>query len=359
IGDAVLFSAMLRPIRDRFPGAKIDVLIRKPAQEIIKYNKNLDGIITYNAENASNIITQEFAPLKIARMLRRRNYDLVVTSEHAFRFILLSYLTGAKIRLGYDFEGRGFPLTVKVPYPEYPKRDRLELEYYLDLVRALGINVRPKREWMEIKTSRTEEAFARKFLAENGIAKNSLLVGIHAGGGIWKKRWPIYKYAKLADELALRYGAKIILLGGTEDAALYGQMLRIVGARAQSKRLGNIVSAAGKASIRETAAIVSKCDLVVCNDSAISHIASAQGVRAIALFGVDSPKRWGPFGGISIMKHSRLPECSLLCNYDYLYAVDKCFDDKAPYCLNLISVEDVMEKVASLALRKTKRIRRN
>ncbi|MEK6954536.1 MAG: glycosyltransferase family 9 protein [Candidatus Micrarchaeota archaeon] len=337
IGDAVLFSALLAPIRRKFPKAKIDLLIRHPAQEVLKYNENVDAIIPYTEEEGANLLTQEFAPLKIAGMLRGKNYDMVINSEHALRFIILSYLTGARIRVGLDLAGRGFFLTRKVAYPPYKNRTKLELEYYLDLARAIGIEQKANAPDMRISYSSKEKKFAAKFLKENRIGKNAPIIAIHAGGGIWKKRWPLYKFAKLCDALISGYGAKIIALGGKDDAKLYGQMEKMM--------KGKICIAAGRTSILETAALIDKCNLAICNDSAISHIASAAGIRVIALFGVDSPIRWGPFGNIAIMKHKRLPACNLLCNYDYLYALDECFDEKNPYCMDLISVEDVMKEV--------------
>lgn len=338
IGDAVLFSAMLAPLRKRFPKAKIHVLIRHPAEEILKFNPNIDELIPYTAEKGSNLLTQEFSPLKVVEEMKKRKYDLVITSEHALRFIMLSYLTGARNRVGYDAQGRGFLLTKKVEYPPYEKRQRLELEYYLDLVRALGIEVRPSKEMMRVHYSAKERAFANRFLASNNIRKSDLIIGIHAGGGIWKKRWPIGKFAKLADALSERYGAKVIAFGGEGDAQIYAQMGKLM--------KNKLVVAAGKCTALGTAALLERCDLVVANDSAVSHIAAAAGIPVIALFGVDSPRRWAPFGNTAIMKHRRLPACATLCNYNYLYSVDACFDEVAPYCMNLISVEDVMEEVA-------------
>ncbi len=341
IGDAVIFSAILHPLRKRFPAARIEVLMRHPAEEVIKYNRNLDEIIPYTAEEGTNLLTQEFAPRKIAGMLRKRKYDLVITSEHAFRFIWLSYMTGARNRIGYDSEGRGFLLTKKVPYPKYEDRDRLELEYYLDLVRALGIEATPSREMMKINYSSKEKAVADRFLKENGIRNGDFTVGLHPGGGIWKKRWPLFKFAKLAELMIKKQRAKIIVFGGNEDGALAGQM--------QKMMKGKMANAAGKLRILETAALLEHCKLVVANDSAISHMAATTGAKVLTLFGVDSPKRWAPFGGSYIMRHRRLDKCGILCNYDYLYAIDACFDEKEPYCMNRISVEEVFGKIARIA----------
>ena len=342
IGDAVLFSAMLFPIRKKFPKARIDVLIRHPAEKILEYNKNIDEIIPYTAEEGANLITREFAPLKIAAQMRKRKYDLVITSEHAFRFIWLSYASGARNRIGYDSQGRGFLLTKKVAYPEYQKRDKLELEYYLDLVRALGIEAKAEKGLLEVFISKKEEKFADGFLRDNGISKKDTIIGIHAGGGIWKKRWPLYKFAKLAGELAKMRKAKIIAFGGEEDVLPYNEMRKMTDAK--------FAIAAGKCNVLETAALVGRCKLVIANDSAISHIASGTNARVIALFGVDSPIRWGPFGNEAIMKHERRRECGIICNYNYLYAIDDCFESKAPFCMNLIEVADVMKETRKILM---------
>ncbi|MFH0971160.1 MAG: glycosyltransferase family 9 protein [Candidatus Micrarchaeota archaeon] len=349
IGDAVLFSGMLHPLRRKFPRAKIDVLIRHPAENILQHNPNCDELIPYAAEEGTNLLTQEFAPFKILEGLRRRNYDLVITSEHAFRFILLSYLTGAPNRVGLDLEGRGFLLTKKVAYPVYDKRNKSELEYYLDIARALGAKVRADPQIMQLHFSKEDAKFASKFLKQNGIGDSDFVVGVHAGGGIWKKRWPLLKFAKLADSLYEKYRAKIIAFGGKGDVELMRLMQKMMGTR--------LIVAAGKSTVLQTAALVGRCNLIVANDSAISHMAAASGVRVIALFGVDSPVRWGPLNNKAILKHKRLPACNLLCNYDYLYAVDRCFKTDVPYCMDKIGVADVLSEVERI--RKNQKRRQN
>ncbi|MBI5224945.1 glycosyltransferase family 9 protein [Candidatus Micrarchaeota archaeon] len=336
IGDAVLFSSIFLPLRKKFPKARIELLIRTPADRILKNNPFIDEIIGYDAEKNANILTQEFAPFNIAGELKKRKYDLVINSEHALRFIFLSFLTRAPSRIGFDFEGRGFLLTKKVAYPAYQKRTKLELEYYLDLVRSLGIETKAGKGMLRVFTAKKDEKFADSFLRENGIAKNDFIVGIHAGGGIWKKRWPLYKFAKLIGELAKSKGAKIIAFGGEEDATLYNEMKKMTDAR--------FALAAGKSSVLETAALVGRCKLIIANDSAISHIASGTDAKVITLFGVDSPARWGPFRNTAIMKHKRRRECGIICNYDYLYAIDGCFDQNSPFCMNQIEVSDVMKE---------------
>jgi heptosyltransferase-2 len=321
-------------------------LIRHPAEEVLRYNRNADEIIPYMAEEGTNLFTQEFAPFKIREELQKRHYDLVITSEHALRFIVLSYLTGAPNRIGYDANGRGFLLTRKVKYPNYENRNRLEVEYYLDLVRALDISVKAEKGMMKINLSGMEREFAERFLKTQGIGRKDLMIGIHAGGGIWKKRWPLFKFAKLCDALMQKYGAKVIVFGNKDDVLLYSQMQRMME--------GKIIIAAGKCTILETAALVERCDLIVANDSAISHIGAAMGAKVIALFGVDSPKRWAPFGNGYIMRHKRLPACDMLCNYDYLYSVDACFDAKTPYCMNLIEGGDVLRACEKRLKRRSK-----
>ncbi|MEK6843064.1 MAG: hypothetical protein AABY04_01115, partial [Candidatus Micrarchaeota archaeon] len=60
--------------------------------------------------------------------------------------------------------------------------------------------------------------------------------------------------------------------------------------------------------------------------------------------------RWGPFGNEAIMKHERRRECGIICNYNYLYAIDDCFESKAPFCMNLIEVADVMKETRKILM---------
>jgi heptosyltransferase-2 len=98
-----------------------------------------------------------------------------------------------------------------------------------------------------------------------------------APGSVWgTKRWPYY------GELASRTDGQIVIVGGREDAPLAQSIVQSTGGRA--------VSAAGALSLRESAALIRRARVLVTNDSAPLHLATAVGTPVLALFGPTVPE---------------------------------------------------------------------
>jgi heptosyltransferase-2 len=98
-----------------------------------------------------------------------------------------------------------------------------------------------------------------------------------APGSIWgSKRWPYY--AELASKLA----AAVVVVGGPDDAALGNEIVRAVeGGQGRSRA----VNACGRLTLRQSAALIGRATLLVTNDSAPLHLATAMGTPVVAVFG--------------------------------------------------------------------------
>ena len=112
---------------------------------------------------------------------------------------------------------------------------------------------------------------------------------IIAPGANWPgKKWPAEKYGIIVKRaLELKLFEAALIVGSIEDKA---ENLAI--------DLSNlpVLDLRGKTTLTEVAAVLSKADLFVGNDSGLGHIASGVGVRTITLFGPGSPQRYRPWG---------------------------------------------------------------
>jgi len=111
------------------------------------------------------------------------------------------------------------------------------------------------------------------------------VVVIHPGSGSQKKNWPPVKYAELARHVEDKMARKAVFLFGEADDLCRG----VLGA-------GHGISAISGLELVEIAALISSCGAYVGNDSGITHLAAALGVRTVALFGPTDPEVWGPRG---------------------------------------------------------------
>jgi ADP-heptose:LPS heptosyltransferase len=108
---------------------------------------------------------------------------------------------------------------------------------------------------------------------------------LHPGASLPSRRWPPACFARVGDDLARR-GWRVVLTGTTGEAELTGAVVRAMQAAA--------LDLAGRTTLAELAALVRGAEVVVCNDTGVSHLAVAVGTPSLVVFTATSPSRWGP-----------------------------------------------------------------
>jgi ADP-heptose:LPS heptosyltransferase len=181
------------------------------------------------------------------------------------------------------------------------------VECLLDYIRALNCTIRDPEVVMEVG----DESY-RKVDTLLDSAK-APLIGLHVGKGIPldENRWPVQFFARLADAVAGHFGGTLILTGDSREKRLVDQVESLMERRA--------LNMAGKTSLKELAALVSRCRAFICPDSAPGHIAAAMKVPTVALFALksDFPERWKPYGTSCAVVRPESIECSRKCIKEY------------------------------------------
>jgi ADP-heptose:LPS heptosyltransferase len=243
---------------------------------------------------------------------------------------LLTFLAGISKRVGYDRK-LGFLLTERIPHTK-ERGEKHELEYNLDLLRYLKIEIRDKRLFMPVK--KESEEWAIDFLKQEGIKADDKLLAINPAASCPSKVWPFDRFAEVADRLAQKYDFKILLVCGSKDLLIAESVMK--------NMRSSVISLAGKTSVSQLASLLKRSSLFISNDSGPVHIASAVGTPVISIFGRKqkglSPRRWGPVGVKDKVLHkdSGCIEC-LAHNCKKHFA-----------CLKAISVDDVVSCADSL-----------
>jgi len=155
---------------------------------------------------------------------------------------------------------------------------------------------------------------------------------VHPGARIDSKRWPAENFAALIDALARETDRKIVLLGGPGERALAEAVI----AASASKP----VSLAGKLSFGELVALLQCCRLYIGNDTGPAHVAAAAGAPVVALFGLETPARWGPVGDRSIAVRASMP-----CNPCMHPDICEPPDPHKTFCVQRIALADVLAAV--------------
>jgi len=312
IGDMVLSTAALKALRRGYTHAKITVLTSDRNVEILKHNPHVDEILIYKSM------------LWFIREIRPRGYDLVIDPfvTHELKQALMTYLTGGKYRIGFDAAGRQVFFNVRGPIASEPKR---MVDHLLDLVELAG----GKRKGCEPEVFLNDAEIARavEALAEKGVSSDEAIVAIHPGAHYPSQRWPAERFGELARRVLGQLEAKVILLGGRDEKGLLGTV---------KNGAGKDLSIFSCENIRELAALLSRCDLLVCNNSGPMHIASALKIPTVSLIGPTVTPLWLPYG-----KNNAVINKAFFCS-PCNRAI--CKDHQ---CMEAITVDEVFEAVRS------------
>ncbi len=158
-------------------------------------------------------------------------------------------------------------------------------ERSLDIVRPFGINTKDYHS--EISFDKNDIKVADEFIEEMELQEGELLIGLHIGAGKPDNRWSLQKYISLINNLNLNYKAKFYLTGSKSDKEELDYIennCTIEAALFLNKE------------IPQVAALISKSDLFISNDTGIMHVAGSTETPQISIFGPTNPFNWAPIG---------------------------------------------------------------
>ncbi|HEY6009714.1 MAG TPA: lipopolysaccharide heptosyltransferase II [Geobacteraceae bacterium] len=336
IGDTILTVPFLRNLRRAEPDARIVWVVDPATADVVKGIPYVDELVFWDparphgdGRGTHRTLRDK---LRFVRELHRRRFDKVYVLKRSLSSAIIALLTGARSRVGFNTEGRGPLLTTRVPY----RHDRHEVENFLAVLRADRVPVHDTH--LEAWLSADEQGFAARFLELHGVGAGEKLVGIHPFASNQVRAWHEENFIAVANELQGRYGARIVLFGGERD--------REPAARMAERIVPAPVMAVGETTLRQSMALLARCGLLVCNDSGVMHLGAALGVPLVAIFGPQSPVKFGPWGERCRVVHSGFP-CSP-CRQKFFTECEPSPRGK-PRCLEAISVQMVLDQVENIA----------
>jgi ADP-heptose:LPS heptosyltransferase len=219
--------------------------------------------------------------------LRRRRLDVAMVCSGSATVRLAVYLAGVPRRVGTSEGAARGLLSDTVLSP--PGQNRVVS--WLDLARAVGVEPTPAPPGHGFDPGPAAGVVAEQLLLSNGVENGRLLVAIAPGSGFADAAvspWAPERFAHLANRLATRHGAGIVLVGDQRDrdAALAMRLDLAAGT----------VDLCGELNIATTAAVIARCDLLVAGDTPLLHLAAAVGTASVGLFGPSDGRRRAPAG---------------------------------------------------------------
>jgi ADP-heptose:LPS heptosyltransferase len=327
LGDLLLAIPALRAIRAGFPRAEI-TLIGLPwsAEFARRFSRYVDrwrefpgypGLIEIPADSER---TARFLQLE-----RVYGYDVVVQmhgdgrASNGFALAL-----GGRCTVGFRAGGQTAALDVAAPYPDHLP----EIERNLRLASLVGVSTDDRS--LEFPVGADDQAALLAVLQPEAVARGPV-VGIHPGARSPARRWPLERFAQVADDLVERFGATIAVTGGPgEEPFANGvqQMMRHA-----------CVNLAGKTTLGSLAALIQRCHLFISNDTGPAHVAVALDRPSIAIFGPADRQRWAPLDQRRHRIAYQPVECSPCPHWE-------CPIDHR--CLHRVSTDQVREHAVDL-----------
>jgi len=296
IGDAVLTTPALAALRAGFPQARIALLAKPAIAELLQCHPAIDDVVLCRDPGPHAGFGGK---LSLALQLNRGRYDLAILLQNAFEAAAVTALAGIPNRYGYATDGRSFLLTHRVPLT--PKiRRKHQVEYYLELLRPLGIPVEPTVP--TLRTTPGEDAAAEEHLRAFGVKPDQVVIGLNPGSVYGSaKRWIPERFAQVADRLAAEHEAYVLIFGGKGEEEL--------GTAIAGMMTAPTIVFSGRTTVRQLMSLVKRCRLFLTNDTGPMHVAAAFGVPLVAIFGPTNPVTTAPYGlGHELVRHP--VECS-------------------------------------------------
>ena len=251
LGDILLTTPIIRALKNKFPEAKIDFLLREEYEDTLKYNSYLNKTI---------LLKRDYGSEELIAALKSSNYELIIDLQNNGR-------------------SRGIVKRIGVKAVKYKKKNLLKFLLvkfnFKSNSKLLSV---PKRYANTLPELQLDEKGLDLFLPEslkNKLVSEKKYIGLCPGSRHFTKKYPEEYFVELGKTI-LDSGRQVVLFGGSDDLE--------VNDRLHSKFMGSI-NLSNNNDLLQTANDMKFCEAIICNDSGLMHTATAVGVPVVAIFG--------------------------------------------------------------------------
>ncbi len=327
VGDVVHTLPSLRSLRKAFPEAFIAWIVEEKSKDVIIGNPDLDEVIVFERKK----IQRGFKSLKgigssirdisdVLKRLRGYSFDIAIDFQTLFKSGLITYLSGAPKRIGFD-KWREFNRLFTNKRVKSVKEH--VVDKYLELVEATGVSIDPSP--VKIEYSAEDAFYIKGFIDREGLILKRW-VALNPGASWPSKLWGGDRYAFVCDKLADAGIPVVIIWGPGEEGLVAGILERV--------KVRPIV--APKTSIKQLACLLESAGLYVGGDTGPLHMAVAMGTQVVGIYGPSDPERNGPYG-----EGHRVLQADIECASCWKRVCSSM------ECMERVSVDDVAKAVIS------------
>lgn len=324
IGDIVLSCPIARTLKCFYPNAKIDMLVSMPQGEAAYHNPYISDVLLYDIQDWQK---ERAKLLTLIHTLRRKRYELALSSRYGSLDAMLAWLSGAVYRIGFDKQGSRKFLTHPVPYTSSTIRH--ETEYQLEVLSPLGITTEDTS--IEFSVSAEEESCLCQKLQHLQKKQHSVVICPYSDYS--KKNWTTDGFISVVKRLT-----------NLANCFLVGSYRQLPALNAINAGAGNMATVfGGTLSLGELGALIRKSNLFITVDTGPLHIAQAFKTPVIALMGPTDPRVWGPRRPFDIALTKSM-DCSFCWHKDEALS-NSCQSNE---CMRRIQPTEVIQSAVSI-----------
>jgi ADP-heptose:LPS heptosyltransferase len=311
LGDVVMSTCVLQPLKKKFPNAQIGFLTHSATRVVVEKHPLVDFVHSLDHWYESGVWRYYQTRRSALKEVRSQNYSASIDLGCHFPNAI-PFFTKAEIphRIGYESGGFGPMLTHPFPWVH---EQRYVGFSYLHLLSGLGVD----------ETSDPCSYYPLEMGSKpQGLPSNYIV--FHPGSSSSAKEWPLASWRMLAQKMSL-LGRLIVITGKGMREAQNGALI--------AKNLSCCMNFVDASSWEEFAYIIQHASLVISSDSVAVHLAASQKIPTIVLFaGINHLPMWRP----------PYPECQVL---QYPVHCSPCLNKKgckSMACIRNIPVEMVI-----------------
>lgn len=266
LGDVLLMTPLINLLHRARPNAEIDVLTKTEYRDILRSHPAITRLLTFESDE----------PLRQAlSSLRVNTYDLALDLHCTPRSQLLLRMVRSRRKLTYNKRVLRRAMLVRLGWNTLRNSSPVP-ELYAAPLRRLGIEgyLGPPTMHLDCDSMKAAEAHIARSLPE---AFDPPLLAVAPGARWPTKRWPVERFAAVAQDLAQEKSAAVVVLGGADEAELASALCDNLNVP--------VINVAGGLSLMHSAAMLSRCRLLISNDSGLMHMATGLRVPVVAIFG--------------------------------------------------------------------------
>lgn len=332
IGNIIRASPTFKAIRKRFPGARITFITLSRNLGIYEGSDLFDEVIYLKLRSVRAFL---WDIIRMFFVLRRKKFDLVLDMEPLANFSeIVSFYVGVGARVGFTVPGRRSLFTIKVPFREDEHISRT----FFRILSPFGLEIAEDLNPLPVPVSSEDKRYVRDLFESFEIGEDDITIALNVNASevADARRWPPQNYARLARQLITELGAKLIFIGAPDESERVQEVIDMTGLPG--------LNIAGKTDLKQAAAALERTDIFVTNDSGPMHLAMTMGTPTVALFGPETPLRYGPISDSHIAIYKNY-DCSPCIKFSQAKKI-RCTEDSK--CIMDITVEEVFAGVLTL-----------